>query len=198
MQKKFFPYILRKLREDNKITLEELALDLGISKSLLWDIEKGRRRVHSELLKTIADYFNITTDYLLGRSSIMYLNELNLDSNSYNKILKNTYPRILELVEQASKLSEDLQELLAHHWEWALDIVLQHDKYYDSEYNINNLVAERKDKKYNPDLEKLIPRNEVNLVNAINKISVIIAEHNLKKEDITHLMQKTIDYYNKP
>jgi len=61
-----FPARLRYLRQKKNLTLEALAEELGISKSLLWDLEQGRRRVHGELLRKIALYFNVSTDYLLG------------------------------------------------------------------------------------------------------------------------------------
>lgn len=68
MPNKGFPERLKQLRESHEMTLEELAERLAISKSLLWDLEQGRRRVHGKLLQDIADHFDVSVDYLLGRT----------------------------------------------------------------------------------------------------------------------------------
>ena len=48
-------------------------------------IEKGTRPIRDDELKTIADYFNVSTDYLLGRDN---LNRNTLLSNEQKKLLR--------------------------------------------------------------------------------------------------------------
>ncbi|WP_068983901.1 helix-turn-helix domain-containing protein [Lysinibacillus xylanilyticus] len=56
---------LKKLRENEKITREHLASSLGITYSALSKYETGKREPDFELLQKIANYFKVTTDYLL-------------------------------------------------------------------------------------------------------------------------------------
>jgi len=54
--------------EGKKITQEVLAEELGISRSFLGDIERGRKSPNYEVLTKMANYFGVSTDYLLGNS----------------------------------------------------------------------------------------------------------------------------------
>ena len=58
------------LREQLELTQEELAEKIGISRAALSHYEKNRRQPDYELVKKFADFFGVTTDYLLGRTDI--------------------------------------------------------------------------------------------------------------------------------
>lgn len=60
---------LKDLREDNDLTQEELSKKLNITRSALGNYELGIREPSVELLIKIADYFNISLDYLLCRTN---------------------------------------------------------------------------------------------------------------------------------
>lgn len=55
------------LREMRKMTQEELALQLQISRAVLSHYEKNRRKPNYNTLRKIADFFHVSVDYLLGR-----------------------------------------------------------------------------------------------------------------------------------
>lgn len=57
---------LRYLRQINKQTQSELAQAVGLSYSTISMYERGERKPDFETLEVIADYFNVTMDYLLG------------------------------------------------------------------------------------------------------------------------------------
>lgn len=59
--------LIAQLRNKNKISQSALANDLHIGQSTLAMYEKGKRNPNLEMISKIADYFNVTTDYLLGR-----------------------------------------------------------------------------------------------------------------------------------
>lgn len=59
------------LREQRKLTQEELALQLQISRAVLSHYEKNRRKPNYATLRKIADYFQVSVDYLLGRDEDM-------------------------------------------------------------------------------------------------------------------------------
>lgn len=66
----FFNDRLKSLREDKDLTQEELAKILHINRSTLSNYENIGREPNYTLLIKIADYFNVSLDYLLCRTDI--------------------------------------------------------------------------------------------------------------------------------
>lgn len=60
----------KKLRESLGKTLMQISLDLDMATGTYSQYENGTREPNFETLFKIADYFNVTTDYLLGRTTI--------------------------------------------------------------------------------------------------------------------------------
>lgn len=60
---------LKSLREKKEITQRELAKLINIASSTLAMYETGRRKPDFETLIKLADFFDVSTDYLLGRSN---------------------------------------------------------------------------------------------------------------------------------
>jgi len=59
---------IKKLREREELSQEELARVLGIPRPAVTEIEKGRRRVSSDELVKLSKAFHVSVDYLLGLS----------------------------------------------------------------------------------------------------------------------------------
>ena len=59
---------LKSLRLANKLKQSEIAIILDVSIAQISDIERGRRLTSIENLYTLADYFDVSLDYLVGRS----------------------------------------------------------------------------------------------------------------------------------
>lgn len=60
----------KQLREESGLTQEELARRLGVSKGTVGNYESGARTPRKlDDLNSLADYFNVEIDYLLGRSN---------------------------------------------------------------------------------------------------------------------------------
>lgn len=59
---------LKKLREQKRLNQTELANLLKVSNGSISKWERGDRQPDYETLENIADTFNVTIDYLLGRS----------------------------------------------------------------------------------------------------------------------------------
>ena len=57
---------LKRLRIKRKLTIEELANELDLSKYLFLYWEMGEITFTIKQLIKVAKYFNVTTDYLLG------------------------------------------------------------------------------------------------------------------------------------
>jgi transcriptional regulator with XRE-family HTH domain len=56
------------LRDQRGWTQEELSSSLGISRAALSHYEKNRREPDTETLSKVADIFQVTLDYLAGRT----------------------------------------------------------------------------------------------------------------------------------
>ncbi len=59
---------LVELRTEKGISQKAAAADLGISQALLSHYEKGIREFNMDFLCRVADYYGVTTDYVLGRT----------------------------------------------------------------------------------------------------------------------------------
>lgn len=57
------------LRKEKNMSQSETAKYLNISTSALSMYETGNREPNNELLSKLADFFGVSTDYLLGRES---------------------------------------------------------------------------------------------------------------------------------
>ena len=57
---------LKELRTDKGLSQVQLAKETGLGKSAIGFWEKGQRIPNALAVITLAKYFNVTTDYLLG------------------------------------------------------------------------------------------------------------------------------------
>jgi transcriptional regulator with XRE-family HTH domain len=80
---------IRYLRLKNNLTSRELSKALNISESSISLYENGKRKPSIELIIKVADYFNVTTDFLLGVSD-NYLTNPEKDSKAdFSEVLEN-------------------------------------------------------------------------------------------------------------
>ena len=63
-----FPRILTLLRKEKGISQKQASQELGLSQSLLSHYEKGIRECGLDFIVRAADYYNVSCDYLLGRT----------------------------------------------------------------------------------------------------------------------------------
>ena len=66
---------LKKLRKEKNISQLKLALDLNMNQNTISRYENLEREADYETLVALADYFNVSIDYLLGRTDIPTLNK---------------------------------------------------------------------------------------------------------------------------
>ena len=75
--------IIKNLCDRNNISASTLAKTIGISRSAFTELKTGRSKsLSSDIICKIADYFNVTTDYILGRS----LSERNISNLSDEQV----------------------------------------------------------------------------------------------------------------
>ncbi|MBQ9781421.1 MAG: helix-turn-helix transcriptional regulator [Clostridia bacterium] len=56
---------LKEIRKQRNVTQQKVALDLAISREALSYYENGRRSPDVDMLVKLADYFNVTVDFLI-------------------------------------------------------------------------------------------------------------------------------------
>lgn len=66
---KDFPRVMTLLRKERGLSQKNAAMDLGITQALLSHYEKGKRECGLDFLVRAADYYGVSVDYLLGRTS---------------------------------------------------------------------------------------------------------------------------------
>lgn len=74
---------IKKLREEKQLKQEELAKILSISPSAIGMYERDAREPNDELTLKLAEYFDVSTDYLLGKSDIRNP-EIEVDKDKIN------------------------------------------------------------------------------------------------------------------
>ena len=57
---------IRDLREDHDLTQKQVAKILNCSQQVYSNYELGQRDIPTAILIKLADYYNVTTDYILG------------------------------------------------------------------------------------------------------------------------------------
>lgn len=115
---------ISELRQKNKLTQKELADKLNINYSVLSRIETGERSIRDDELLTIADFFNVTTDYLLGRSSNPKLSRKNeLDIHRDLEAMKENFNKgALQMQLDGEELDDEVIQYILDNLEDALTI----------------------------------------------------------------------------
>lgn len=65
----FLAKTLSSLRKSKDISMAELGRDLGVSDETIRLLERGKRSPSFELFISLADFFDVSLDYLVGRSN---------------------------------------------------------------------------------------------------------------------------------
>lgn len=66
---------LKKLRLQKKKTQLQVQMDTGIEQALLSKYESGKRIPPTETLIALADYYNVSMDYIMGRTDKPEINK---------------------------------------------------------------------------------------------------------------------------
>ena len=67
--KSSFSRLLSQLRRESGLSQRQAASDLGVSQALLSHYENGAREPKIEFIIKVSDYYKVSTDFILGRSS---------------------------------------------------------------------------------------------------------------------------------
>lgn len=92
---------LKKLRLERGLTQKQLADALGIDRTAVAKYETGKNGATSEMLEKIADYFAVSSDYVLGRDQ--EINYALLDGGEHFRIDDTTHREIMEFSSYAKE-----------------------------------------------------------------------------------------------
>lgn len=98
--------IIKQLRQDKKLTMSEVAEKSGVSYSAYQKYELGIREIGAKALEKLADFYGVTTDYLLGRETET------VPENDLVSVVKNNNVQTLEeiLIRNYLKLDNDQRQ----------------------------------------------------------------------------------------
>ncbi|WP_274623146.1 helix-turn-helix domain-containing protein [Planococcus sp. A6] len=105
---------MKNLRSKSKMTQSELAKILGVARTTYAMYEQGQREPDYVTLQKIADYFDVSVDYLLGRE------EKKSPSWNHNPEFEEFLndPKISKLYSEYKESSEERREALFAAWEY--------------------------------------------------------------------------------
>ena len=89
---------IRELREDNDLTQREVAEMLGMSQTGYSKYETGTNDIPTAILIKLADFYNVSIDYLVGRVQL----------DVYGETRKQTH----EAIDGIVSLLEDMKKML--------------------------------------------------------------------------------------
>ncbi|MCI7180056.1 MAG: helix-turn-helix domain-containing protein [Lachnospiraceae bacterium] len=96
---------IKSLRKKRGLIQEILAAELGITQQMLSKYEKDISAIKVDILKKLAKYFNVTTDYLLGLSDVKW------DLTGQIRV-NETIDEYYDLIEVYKKLDKYDQEMI--------------------------------------------------------------------------------------
>ena len=130
---------LKKQRKLKNLTQEQLADILGVPSQAVSKWERGEVYPDIELLPTIAEYFGITTDELMGMKEIRDSVDVKniLDKAKYN-MSKGLIEENIKLLSEAVKIYPNNYELLS---KYAINLTFVDIDRESEEYRQNNLKA---------------------------------------------------------
>lgn len=101
---------LKRLRKEKKLTQKELGEKINVSKVSVSGYESGERTPDTDNLRRLADFFDVTSDYLLGRSDDPRLTE------TQQKQVDEEYKEIMEILDSLpeEKKKEKIEQIKAY------------------------------------------------------------------------------------
>ena len=97
---------IKELRNEKKQTLKQMAEAFGTSNQVISRYELGQAEPEFETLIKIADYFNVSVDYLLGRTDKRFTSDKTFTTeqlrllNAFDALIPPMQEYILEMVEK--------------------------------------------------------------------------------------------------
>ena len=108
---------LKSLRKSNGITQKQLSTSIGVTERAIVAYESGKMKPAFDAINSLADYFDVSTDYLLGRTdnkNLHHVKELDeikiLSSESVGDIIFQTRTHHDETIKKLNRDVPPLEE----------------------------------------------------------------------------------------
>lgn len=157
---------LKSVRKANFVRQQQLAEHLNVAVSTLSQYENDKRHPNFDILCDIADYFNVTTDYLIGKSNsptntnkIFDLIDSDLHGMSYEKLI--------------NKISNHLKSMYEVHDQKSIEILY---RIYDS---VASISVDHQQNMISHNMEHML-NNHMNQKEVIDSTLNKLFRHHLK------------------
>lgn len=121
---------LKQLRSEKNLTQAKLASILGVAKTTLAAYEQEKSEPSIDTLKKLADYFNVSVDYLIG----------------YKNCIHEEYQPVSDLLGIDEKTIEILQKLSSITFKYSpldyLEAIIQHPQFSNLMLQIKSYLAQ--------------------------------------------------------
>lgn len=103
---------IKKLREERRLTQKELAEEMNLAQSTIAMIENDKKEGSTKTLKKLADFFNVTLDYLLSeddeKDKINEYEEQNkLFFSKFGKLSPKDKNKIIKMIDMFEEETND-------------------------------------------------------------------------------------------
>ena len=101
---------LKELRQAKKLTQQELAKQIGVSKLTILNWEKGEHKIKSEKAQQLAEIFGVSVGYLLGfNNDDVTEYEIDFHNNVMERMNKEAFVRFLDYISLSDIVLSDKQ-----------------------------------------------------------------------------------------
>ena len=101
---------LKELRQEKKLTQQELAKEIGVSKLTILNWEKGEHQIKSEKAQQLADIFGVSVGYLLGfNNDDVTEYEIDFHNDVMERMNKEAFVRFLDYISLSDIVLSDKQ-----------------------------------------------------------------------------------------
>lgn len=106
---------LKALRIEKKLTQKQLAEKINVTHVSISGYESGNRSPDTDTLQRLADYFEVSTDYLLGRTNIPAPTPQEKDEAAFQAFAND--PELYVFYKELPKSDEEAVRKLRNIWE---------------------------------------------------------------------------------
>jgi len=102
--------LLKKIRKERKLTIRAVSDGAGIPIRTYQNYEYGEREISAEALYKLANFYDVTTDYLLGRETAEREERMNAKYQTLSPKGKEAVIKIINALAEAHKAEQTTED----------------------------------------------------------------------------------------